>query len=182
MTIQYAMLGLLSWEPMTGYDLKKRFADSDALYWSGNNNQIYRALVDLHQAELVTVEVQPQGDRPPRKVYTITDQGRDELRRWILSAPELPHLRNPFHIQLAWADLLGAEELDLLLAAYEEEVHTKLLMLREQAQRDNPAPKRTPREALLWDAIAQNWESFYRHELAWTRDLRRSLSDIGGLP
>ena len=42
MTIKYAILGLLSWKPFSGYDLKKIFVDSASLYWSGNNNQIYR--------------------------------------------------------------------------------------------------------------------------------------------
>jgi len=181
-TIQYAILGFLSESSMSGYDLKKRFADSDVLYWSGNNNQIYRALVELHQDDWVTVEVQHQEDRPSRKIYTITEKGRAALRQWILSTPDLPQLRHPFHIQLAWADLLSADELDSLLDAYEEEVHTKLLMLREQARRANPAPNRTPRETLLWEAITRNWEMFYEHELQWVGDLRRSLHDLGGLP
>ena len=40
MAIRYAILGLLSWRPFTGYDLKKMIGDSVFLYWSGNNNQI----------------------------------------------------------------------------------------------------------------------------------------------
>ena len=44
MTLEYAILGLLSWKPFSGYDLKKIFSDSPIYYWSGNNNQIYRTL------------------------------------------------------------------------------------------------------------------------------------------
>ena len=43
MSIHHAILGLLSWKPHTGYDLKKVFEDSAFMHWSGNNNQIYRA-------------------------------------------------------------------------------------------------------------------------------------------
>ena len=46
-TIDYTILGMLSWKPMTGYDMKRMMQDSPVMYWSGNNNQIYKALVQL---------------------------------------------------------------------------------------------------------------------------------------
>jgi len=46
MTIQFAVLGLLSGKPSSGYELKKVFEDSPYLYWSGNNNKIYKSLLD----------------------------------------------------------------------------------------------------------------------------------------
>lgn len=178
MAIRYAILGFLSWEPMTGYDLKKRFAESEILHWSGNSNQIYTALVELHREHLVTREVHDRESGPSRKVYAITDQGRSALRQWVLSSPGLPQLRNPFLVQLAWADLLDAGELDALLEKYEEELHVRLLMLREQNQRTRPAPARTPRETYLWDMIMENRLSFYAHELDWVRQLRRALGNL----
>ena len=175
MSIKHAILGFLSGTPLTGYDLKKMFARSEILYWSGNNNQIYRALVELHQENLVTIEVQLQENKPPRKIYTITSQGAAELRRWVLSTPELPQLRNSFLVRLAWADQLDAAELDTLLGAYEEELRVKLLMLRAQGQYAALSPARTPRETLLWDSMAENWMSFHENELTWVRKLRQAL-------
>lgn len=175
MSIKYAILGFLSRTPLTGYDLKKRFAESETLYWSGNNNQIYRTLVKLHEQNLVTKEVEQQADRPPRKIYTITDKGLSELKQWVSSTPELPQLRNPFLIQLAWADQIEASDLNDLLAKYEEEVDTKLLMLREQEQRDRDSPGSVPREIYLRDTIRKYWISFYERELDWVRKLAREL-------
>jgi PadR family transcriptional regulator AphA len=180
MSIKYAILGFLSWEPLTGYDLKKRFAESEVLYWSGNNNQIYRALVDLHQDELVTQAIHDQPSGPSRKVYTITQKGLAQLRQWVMTAPEPPQLRSPFLVQLAWADQLTAGELDDLLAAYEEEVGVKLLMLQKQAQRAPGAPDRTPREGLLWRAMAARVDGFYQRELDWVRTLRADLRKVEG--
>lgn len=175
--IEYAILGLLSRTPLTGYDLKKLFSESETLYWSGNNNQIYRALVKLHSDGLVTKETYDQPSGPSRKVYTITEQGLAELKRWVLSAPELPQVRNPFLIRLMWSDQLNPAELDTLLANYEDELHVKLLMLREQQQRGNTFPARTPRESYLWDKITENWLIFYENELNWVRQLRQELGD-----
>lgn len=175
MSIKYAILGFLNWAPLTGYDLKKQFETSDIFYWSGNNNQIYKALVELHRDGLVTKEIQHQESLPSRKIYTITDSGLVALRQWVLTPPELPQVRQSFLVQLAWADLLSEAELDALLAQYEEEVQTKRLMLLEQQQRNTDLPQRTLRERLLWEKIGANTLGFYEGELRWVQELRREL-------
>lgn len=172
MSIKYAMLGFLSWMPMSGYDIKKLFVDSETLYWSGNNNQIYKTLVELHEEELVTKEVQYQEDHPPRKIYTITDKGRQVLKQWVLSEPELPQIKGSFLVQLAWADQLQTSELDGLLGRYEGEVQVELLMLRERQQRQPTAPNRTERETYLWQMITENRILFYENELNWVQQVR----------
>jgi len=178
MNIKHAMLGFLSWQPFSGYELKKIFASSIAFYWSGNNNQIYRTLVEMHRDGLVDVEVRQRENYPAKKVYAITDTGRSELRKWILSDPELPQLRNSFLIQLAWADGLEAPELDTLLAKYEQEVGVQLMMYREQERRKLINPSRTAREAFLWKMISANWERYYENEIEWVRSLRLGLAEI----
>jgi DNA-binding PadR family transcriptional regulator len=176
MAIKYAILGFLSWRALSGYDLKKMFGDSIFLYWSGNNNQIYRTLVQLHKDGLVTSEIQHQASGPSRKVYTITEAGRSDLRAWVLSTPELPQLRNSFLVQLAWADQLKPDELAALLEKYEHEVHMQLLMCREQRRRNLLNPARTPRETYLWQMISENWITFYEAELAWIRKLQEEVT------
>ena len=176
MAIKYAILGFLSWRALSGYDLKKMFGDSLFLYWSGSNNQIYRTLVQLHKEGLVTSEIQHQESGPSKKIYTITEKGLFVLKEWVLSSPELPQLRNPFLIQLAWADQLNSDELDTLLEKYEHEVHMQLLMCREQRRRNQLNPARTERETYLWHKISDNWITFYETELAWVQQLRAELT------
>lgn len=191
MSIEYAILGLLSWRPMTGYDIKKMFAGSAAFYWSGNNNQIYTTLVKLHENDLVTRQVEVQEDSPARKIYSITAKGQAELKKWLLSQPEPPQFKNTFLVQLAWADQLSQEELDALLEKYEAEMQMQLAMLQNQKQQQNIDPSgkirdayinasqaRTPREAVLWSMIQENWISFYENELKWVRRLRKQLGEL----
>ena len=59
MSLTHTILGFLSWKPFTGYELKKLFSETDFIYWSGNNNQIYTTLVKLHKEGLVFEEVTP---------------------------------------------------------------------------------------------------------------------------
>jgi len=177
MTLKYAILGFLSWRPLTGYDLKKLFSEAMFIYWSGNNNQIYRTLLELNKEGWVTSEVEHQEVGPSRKVYTITEEGLAELRQWLVTSPDLPQLRNSFLIQLAWADQLKPDELDALLDKYEHEVQMQALIYREEKHRNRINPARTERESYLWNMISNNWISFYENELAWVHRLRQELGE-----
>ena len=57
MSIKLAILGMLSWKSSTGYELKKIFEDSSFMYWSGNNNQIYKALLNVKRQILANSNV-----------------------------------------------------------------------------------------------------------------------------
>lgn len=179
MSIRYAILGFLSASPLSGYDLKKIFEESVIFHWSGNNNQIYRTLVELHSEGMVTQEVQQQADYPARKIYTITEKGLAELNKWVLSEPELPQIKSSFLVQLAWADQLNPDELEALLRKYEGEARDQLVMVQEFRRRRKFSPQRTPREIYLWDAILDNRILFYETELNWVRTVRETLNEMG---
>lgn len=191
MSIEHAILGLLSLKPLSGYDIKKMFEGSTALYWSGNNNQIYKTLLKLHEQGLVRRETEFQESGPARKIYTITDDGLDELRQWVSADPEIPQAKNPFLIQLAWADLLDADALDHLLEKYESEIRMQLAMASfQKLPRDGSALRksrdeftdvseaRSEREKLLWRMILENRESFYQAELDWVLKLRAEIKKV----
>jgi DNA-binding PadR family transcriptional regulator len=177
MTIQYAILGFLSWQPLSGYDLKKFISGSAIFYWSGNNNQIYTSLIQLYKQGWVTSKVQYQENSPNKKVYSITDAGKEALKKWVLSTPELPEIRNTFLIQLAWADLLEMQDIDSLLENYEEEVSLQLAMQQEKYRRENRTPHRSEREVFLWAKIAENVLIHYENEVNWVRELRQGLKE-----
>ena len=189
MSIEYAILGLLSSRPLTGYDIKKMFEGSAVLYWSGNNNQIYTTLVKLHEKELISREIELQEDRPPRKIYSITAKGQDELKKWLLSEPEPPQLKNSFLIQLAWADQLSRMNWMRCWKSTKPKCRCSSRCCKCRRNREtSPHPERpgmlismlalarTPREAVLWEMIQENWISFYENELNWVRKLRQTAS------
>lgn len=177
MTIQFALLGLLSWKTLSGYELKKLLSSSDLYYWSGNNNQIYTTLLSLLKNNLVTQEIIAQENLPAKKIYTITEKGLTELKNWILSTPEAPNLRSTFLLQLAWADTLKQDELSKLIIKYEEEIQNCLVLQKEKAKRMDDTPNRTNREIYLWKMIALNLANFYENELLWVAQLKKGLVD-----
>lgn len=178
MSIKHAILGILSRLPLTGYDLKKIMQDSAYMPWSGNNNQIYKALVELLEEGCLTNEVRHQASAPSKKIYTITDRGLAELKQWALATPEPPEFRKMILIQLAGSEQLSDEELRGLLGGYEEELRTMLLFQEEKHQRENASLEAgTARSALIRDMIHANVMAFYRQEQHWAQELRGRLAD-----
>ncbi len=178
MSIQYAILGLLSWRPSSGYQLKKVFEDSPYLYWSGNNNQIYKSLLQLQKDGLITYETIHQDGAPSKKIYSVTKKGMAELKCWITEASAVPEFKKPFLIQLAWSDMLSKEELSQLLSKYEKEIETQLILQKEIYDLEKDWPNRTPRETFLWNMISVNLMSTFQSELAWVRKVRQQMLRI----
>ncbi|MEA4925300.1 MAG: PadR family transcriptional regulator [Syntrophomonadaceae bacterium] len=175
MSINHAVLGLLSIKPFSGYDLKKLIQDSFFMPWSGNNNQIYKALVELHDEGLVSKTVQHQESSPSKKIYAITAKGSAELKKWMLAVPDAPEFKKIFLIQLAWADQLDQEEIETMLSQYEKEIKIQILIRQEKKVRGSFSPDRTERETYLWDMIHDNLVSSLNYELYWIKKLRQGL-------
>jgi DNA-binding PadR family transcriptional regulator len=175
MSIEYAILGILSWRSSTGYELKKIFEDSSFMYWTGNNNQIYKALIKMHEKELVISEVIHQDSSPSKKIYTITEEGLKQLEKWVKSSPEAPEIKKTFLIQLAWSDMLSNEEINELFTKYENEIKIQLVMEQEKNRRALHSPGRSTRECLIWDAISENIISTYNNEIIWVQETRKKL-------
>lgn len=90
-SLRHAALGLLAQEPASGYDLLKKFKESMDNMWPATQSQLYGELNKLADVGFIQVaNVGPRG----RKEYAITDAGRDELYRWMMSPQDDPPIRN----------------------------------------------------------------------------------------
>jgi DNA-binding PadR family transcriptional regulator len=177
MDLRATILGLLSWKPASGYDLKRIIAESEVFYWSGNNNQIYKSLIELQNEGLVSHRVQVQESLPMKKVYSVTEKGLAELYQSLLAEPEAPELRKGFLIQLAWAEMMTDEEILSLLEKYEDEIATRLKMHQARATRPGSGPERSKRESFLWQRIDENLMAAYQSELDWVRQTQQGLRE-----
>ena len=81
--LKHGILGLLNYRPMTGYEINVVFRDSLSYFWSAQTSQIYRELQTLKRSGWVADELIEQKERPDKKLFSITDDGRAELRRWL---------------------------------------------------------------------------------------------------
>jgi PadR family transcriptional regulator AphA len=82
-SLRYFVLGLLAQQPMSGYDIKRFVKGLSWLIGSPSSGSLYPALRGLLEEDLVSVEIVPGVDKPPRKIYSIEQAGRDRLQDWI---------------------------------------------------------------------------------------------------
>ena len=82
-SFRHIILGLLVRQPMSGYDIKRYLKSLNWLIGNPSSGSLYPTLRTLLRDDCATVEVHPHESRPPRKSYSITDAGRQELREWI---------------------------------------------------------------------------------------------------
>lgn len=78
-----ALLGLLSMGPMSGYDIRALIPESIGHFWSESYGQIYPGLKRLAADGLVEKKTERQKGRPDRHLYSLTEEGREELRQWL---------------------------------------------------------------------------------------------------
>ncbi|WP_405057834.1 PadR family transcriptional regulator [Kribbella sp. NBC_01505] len=108
MSLRYAILGTLSTEPNSGYDLARQFNLGLGWFWSASHSQIYPELRRLEEAGLIEGAVTTVGEKLEKRVYAITRTGLDELVAWVSKAPQYRPNRDPERIQLIFSDLAGS--------------------------------------------------------------------------
>ncbi|MFC9331184.1 helix-turn-helix transcriptional regulator [Kitasatospora sp. NPDC057015] len=100
------LLALLAGEPAHGYQLKQELEQKfGAGYPRPNIGQYYVTLNRLEKAGLVRGQDVPQDGKPDKRVYEITDAGRQELAEWLAEPTDGPRVRDEFFIKL----ILGPE-------------------------------------------------------------------------
>lgn len=131
MSLKHAILGFLHHAPLSGYDLKKAFDTSVRHFWPADQSQIYRTLAQLVDQEWAEVETISQDDRPNRKVYYITETGREELHRWLITPLPPQEFREPLLIQIFFAGQLADEEILNIFIREAEQLRTQLDYLHQ---------------------------------------------------
>ncbi|MGI5121775.1 PadR family transcriptional regulator [Marinactinospora thermotolerans] len=175
MSLRHAILGILSIQPMSGYDLKKVIDESVGHFWSADQSQVYRTLAGLVEDGLATRRTVVQEERPNLHLHSPTDLGLAELDRWLTSPLKTPPTRDPFLARLFFADRLPPEEIRGLLETRRREVGEQLAALEAIAVPAGSADDlgRVLRLATLSYGISQA-----RAELDWLDDTRRRLERI----
>lgn len=81
--LKHGILGLLNYYNMTGYEIMEAFRDSLNFFWSAQTSQIYRELQGLEKHGWVNKTTVAQQGKPDKNVYSITEEGKTELLRWL---------------------------------------------------------------------------------------------------
>jgi len=128
-TTEAAVLALLAMEgERSGYDLSKLVEKSIAHVWGPARSGLYAVLPRLERAGLATHRVATQATRPDKRLYTITDQGREALVAW-LEAVE-PGATDNFFLKLFVGGLTSDDILLEQVAQFRTDTAARLAVYR----------------------------------------------------
>ncbi|MFW6084671.1 MAG: PadR family transcriptional regulator [Gemmatimonadota bacterium] len=175
----YTILGCLTVEPMSGYDIKQFVDDCISHFWSESYGQIYPTLARLEEDGLIEGRTEPGERGRDKRVYRITDAGREELEGWLREPAEPGNARYEHSLKLFFgynadpATSLGhirdlRERTKEALADYEESE----ARLREQAAADPDA------RAHHWLIVLRGGIRYSRMVLEWCDESEAALQEL----
>lgn len=170
----YAVLGILSMgDALSGYEIRKWAETLRFFYWSPAQSQIYAELRRLAKLGLATSEEIPQEGKPDKRVYQITDVGREAFRTWINNQPLEPIvMKHSLALRLFFGQEAEEGRLEELLIQFIAEIKEGLaqLYIVEEFMEHHPQFSHQSLVA-LWG------QNFYKAELATAEEVLARLRE-----
>ena len=174
-----ALLGLLTIEPMSGYDLGRMVRASIGHIWSESYGQIYPNLKKLAARGLVDCKTEKHKGRPDRRIYSITKKGREQLAGWLAVPPQPEIPRNEMLLKL----FFGAQASTHILIGNVErmvEEHRALLQKFKRVERDEIDKNPQYPDAPFWKMAARFGQMEMEAHLRWAEETLHALRKIAG--
>jgi DNA-binding PadR family transcriptional regulator len=116
MNIRTLCLGILNFGDATGYEIKKLSAEGRFSYYiDASFGAIYPALTRLHEAGLISLREEQQEGKPTRKVYSITEEGRQEFIANLGVDPAPDKFKSQFLFLMMCAEYLTQDQIKKII-------------------------------------------------------------------
>jgi len=170
--IDMVILGLLSHEDLTGYDIKKRMDGAISFFWKGSFGNIYPALKEMESQKLITKETATVGGRE-KITYHITSDGTKKLGEWLKEEQAINELRYETLLKLFFG---GTQERKVSIhniEVFEAQVKVELEMLKGYAK--NLEAKLDNEDHLYYYLTATFGIESYEAYLKWCTKAKKML-------
>jgi PadR family transcriptional regulator, regulatory protein AphA len=176
----FAILGLLSIQPFTTYELAQQMDRTLSWFWPRAASMIYEEPKKLVTAGLATAQVTFTGKRRST-VYEITDAGRTALRDWLDTPAAGMRMEFEAMIKVAFADAGDVTQLRStvreILADAEARLTEILHRSTQYATTGGPFPGRLPVVAITGKLLMGQYEALVR----WARWAEDSIDEWTGV-
>lgn len=172
------ILGLLSHETMTGYEIKKRMDTTLKFFWGASFGSIYPTLEGLVRDGRVTRREKKENGR--NKIsYTITEEGHEHLKNWLHLPVEKDELRYETLLKLFFGSEIGGKGTLEHLGNFEKKAAKELPVL-EKAVNELETIKDTEEAHLYYMLTAMFGVKVYGAYLEWCEKAKKILMEKVG--
>lgn len=174
---QYAILGMLSIEPMSGYEIRQTMKQSTANFWSESDGQLYPALASLSKLKLITSKEMKKNNPREKKEYQLTAAGKTALKTWLQQEAETHNVRNEFLLKLFFgANLPAATNLEQVQAYYYRAKSRleKIKITKQQVQREDKDSPHFP----YWMMSIDYGIQLIQAQLTWCENVINQLKKM----
>ena len=169
MSHRYLILGLLTEQAMSGYDIKKHVETVLRTVTNASYGTLYPALHKLLEDGAVEVQEILREDRPSKKLYRITGRGHRELLDWLHKPPDDDQVKREFLLKLYFAySLAPTVSIDLLAARRQQTELTLRSLQAEHEAVDDPRQRWMITYAL----------SMCRAEIDWLDQIEHQMDEV----
>ena len=175
MALPYAILAALVNQPCSGYDLVKRFNKSVECFWSASHQQIYKALAKLEADGHLLSEKIEQANRPNKKLYTVTESGRQHLQQWIGQSDAIAPLKSDLLIKLSAGHIVPSDTLVQTLRTYYAQHKERLKSYQVIAKQYAQLPEISRAGQFQYLALRAG----IRQQLAWISWCEEAMGFLG---
>lgn len=167
------ILGLLSHEDLTGYEIKKRMDTALTYFWGASFGSIYPTLSGLVDRGFATREECGENKRN-KQIYSITKSGREYLREWLKQPAEKDELRYETLLKLFFGNEEGQAQAIAHIEAFREKTEKEMAYLLEAKRRleGNISDDSTHKYYLLTVEFGIH---SYRAYLEWCKEAKEFL-------
>lgn len=123
------LLGLLSHESLTGYDIKKRLDTVLHFFWGGSYGSIYPTLLDLEKQDKIYKKSFVENGRN-KTVYYITDKGEESLIKWLNCPVDKDEIRYETILKLFLGNTAGYDVARRHIEQFEKKCREELQNLQ----------------------------------------------------
>jgi DNA-binding PadR family transcriptional regulator len=116
---------MLTFAPMSGYDMKKFSEQSLAHFWHESYGNLYPRLRKLEAAGFVRKRRERRERAPDAMVYRITAAGRRSFRAWMDEDPEPEQVQSEFMLRIFFGVEVGLDRCGVLIRDYRAEQEAK---------------------------------------------------------
>ncbi|SEE04951.1 PadR family transcriptional regulator [Streptomyces sp. Ag109_O5-10] len=136
MALRNALMAALLEGEASGYDLAKQFDATVANFWTATPQQLYRELERMEADGLVAARVVEQERRPNKRLFSLTDAGREAVRAYTSAPPGRPAVvRDELLVKVQCADAGDIEAVRTAVAGRMEWAAAKLARYERIRQR-----------------------------------------------